>query len=284
MTNGTSTSSDDDLIVPLLQRMPNLESLALYLRIAYIRKKKFLDGNDLKKNILDYLPYLNKFMFSIYSSILHQSCCPSNEDIQKTFENFRDIQVISRVDYYGNKEYGECHIYSYPCTMKYYENIKNNFPGGLFKSVREISLIDQRPFEKEFFLRISQSFPFLKILVLKNKQAQQQHKQSQRSINENNQHNSIITYPHLIKLDLYNAHDDYVELFLDHTRISLFNKIRLCVNYQLLERVTHQFTRETTRFNCAQVTRLDIYTRFKMTDHFRTYFPHVDLRAIPNYY
>lgn len=122
----------------------------------------------------------------------------------------------------------------------------------------------------------------MKILVLKNKQAQQ--KQSQRSINENNQHNSIITYPHLIKLDLYNAHDDYVKLFLDHTRISLFNKITLCINYQHLERVTHQFTRETTRFNCAQVTCLNIYNRFKMIDHFRTYFPHVDLRAIPNYY
>ncbi len=194
--------------------MPNLESLALYLRIDYTGKRKFLDGNDLKKNILDYFPYLNKFMFSIYSSILHQSCCPSNEDIQETFANFRDIQVISRVDYYENKTYGQCHIYSYPYTMKYYENITNNFPGGLFKSVREISLIDQRPFEKEFFLRISQSFPFLKILVLKNKQAQQ-HKQSQRSINENNQHDSIITYPHLFKLDLYKAHDDYVELFLD---------------------------------------------------------------------
>jgi len=40
-------------------------------------------------------------------------------------------------------------------SLTYYDNITNNFPGGLFKYVVEISLYDERPFEHEFFLRIS---------------------------------------------------------------------------------------------------------------------------------
>jgi hypothetical protein len=35
--------------------------------------------------------------------------------------------------------------------MPYYKkNITNNFPGGLFKFVHEIWLLDERPFEHEF--------------------------------------------------------------------------------------------------------------------------------------
>ncbi len=43
--------------------------------------------------------------------------------------------------------------------MKYYKNIINSFPGGLFKYVREIFLFDERPFEHEFFIQIAQAFP-----------------------------------------------------------------------------------------------------------------------------
>ncbi len=60
-----------------------------------------------------------------------------------------------------DKTIGKYHIYSYPCTKKYYGKITNNFPGGLVKCVREISLLDERPFAHEFFIRIAQAFPFL---------------------------------------------------------------------------------------------------------------------------
>jgi hypothetical protein len=43
-------------------------------------------------------------------------------------------------------------MYSYPYTLTYYDDISNNFPGGLFKCVREISLFDERSFEHEFFV------------------------------------------------------------------------------------------------------------------------------------
>ena len=56
----------DELIVPLLHRMLNLEKLSLYL-VTSVRKT-FIDGNDLKKNIINHMPRLNKFTFNIRSS------------------------------------------------------------------------------------------------------------------------------------------------------------------------------------------------------------------------
>jgi hypothetical protein len=67
---------------------------------------------------------------------------------------------------------GQCHIYLYPYTLTYYHNIINHFPGGLFKCVGEISLYDERPLEHEFFVRITQAFPFITKLSLSNRKAQ----------------------------------------------------------------------------------------------------------------
>jgi hypothetical protein len=60
-------------------------------------------------------------------------------------------QVISCVNYFSEVVGGQYHIYSYPYTLKEYNNITNNFPGGLF---------DERPFEHEFFLHIDQRINF----------------------------------------------------------------------------------------------------------------------------
>ncbi|CAF2544542.1 unnamed protein product [Rotaria sp. Silwood2] len=65
-----------------------------------------------------------------------------------------------------------CHIYSYPYTLKYYDDITNNFPGGILIYVRKVSLFDERPFEHEFFLRIQKSFPFMEELTVRNEKRQ----------------------------------------------------------------------------------------------------------------
>jgi len=260
--------------MPLLHRMLNLESLALYLMVRdYYKREKFIDGNDLKNNIIDHLPRLNKFVFNIYSiTFFNQIHLPSNEDIQNTFRNFKVNQIISSVNYSRNKKAGLCHIYSLPYTMKYYKNITNNFPSGLFKCVRQISLSDIHPFEHEFFIRISQAFPFLKILSLSNREPQQ-YKQSQRSIDETNEEHLIIKYSHLTELDLFDAHEDYVEQFLDDTKTSLPKNIKFISTYHCLQRVTHNFTREITRINCTKINNLILAHPFNMTDQFIMYFP-----------
>ncbi|CAF4243676.1 unnamed protein product, partial [Rotaria sordida] len=196
----------DDLILPLLQRMSNLEQLDLH--IVAIHDDKFIDGNDLKKNIINNIPQLNKFEFNIHSNVSldNQNELLSNEDIRKTFKDFKDSLVISRSDFFPSINEGQCHIYSYPYKISHYNNITNNFPGGLFKYVYQVSLYDERPFEHEFFIQIEKSFPFMKKLKVDNKEPQS-NKQCYESRN-NNRNLSNIKYPHLTNLYLYYSHDD----------------------------------------------------------------------------
>ncbi|CAF3682100.1 unnamed protein product [Rotaria socialis] len=105
--------------------MLNLEKLGLYLSISV--DERFIDGNNLKENILNHMSQLNQFIFHI---------------------RFQRKQ-------------GQCHIYSYPFLMKYYEDTTNNFPSGLCPYVRVVSLYDEYPFEHAFFIRIAQSFPLM---------------------------------------------------------------------------------------------------------------------------
>jgi hypothetical protein len=58
----------DELILSLLYRMSNLEQLNLYFVI--FGRETFIDGNNLK-NITNYMPQLNQFMFNIRSRISH---------------------------------------------------------------------------------------------------------------------------------------------------------------------------------------------------------------------
>ncbi|CAF3691986.1 unnamed protein product [Rotaria sp. Silwood1] len=180
------------LIVPLLHRMLNLEQLTLYLVLN--STEIFIDADHLTKNIINHLSRLNKFVFNIRSVIyaLYESCLPLKEQIQQTFINFINKLIITCIDYFPSNKKGYCHMYSYPYTMTYYRNITNNFPGGLFKYVREISLFDERPFEHKFFIRIAQAFPYLKILFVNNWTAQK-YKQCQKS-NDDNQDFSIVNY------------------------------------------------------------------------------------------
>ena len=170
-------------------------------------------------------------------------------------EIFKNDQISSYIDYFEEEQYSLCHIYSYPYNLKYYYTITNNFSGRLFKYVHEVSLYYECSFEHEFSLRIANSFPFIKILSIKNSKPQN-NKLCRESKNDN-QDFSIIKYSHLINLTLYDAHDDYIEQFLVDTKICLSdNSVHLNIDYEQLERVTHNFTRDTTRINCAKLDSL----------------------------
>ncbi|CAF1262872.1 unnamed protein product [Rotaria sordida] len=252
---GMATTAYDKLILPLLQRMSNLENLRL--NILVYDKNQFVDGNDLKENILNHMLQLERFEFYICSDFYfyNQIDFPSKEDIQYTFKDFKSDQVICYIDYFEENQRSLCHIYSYPYILKCYNIITNNFPGGLFKYVREVELYDERPFEHEFFLQIAQSFPFIKELSIKNSKPQNK-KFCKES--ENNKYDfMIIKYSHLTNLTLYYANDDYIEEFLIDTNICLpNNSLHLNINYEQLKRVTHNFTRDLTRINCAKLNSL----------------------------
>ncbi len=242
----TYTDAYDESILPLLHRMSNLEKLDLCL---VCERKTFFDGNDFKINIFSHLPRLNKFVFNIRSSscFYNETNLPSNEDIQNTFVDFNYKQIIYCADYFLKQGKGQCHIYSYPYKLKYYNGITNNFPGGIFKCVRNVSLFDERPFEHEFFLRISQSFPLMEELTINN-----QKQQFNKSKNAN-QNLSIIKYPHLKKLDLIRACMDYHEQFLVDTKTCLPLNVNAYMNYKMVRKVTRNFRKKTTRTNCAKL-------------------------------
>ncbi|CAF1516548.1 unnamed protein product [Rotaria sordida] len=268
------TSSYDELIVPLLHRMINLEELGLYVKIC--DKNIFVDGHDLKKNIINKLLRLKKIQFYIRSTIgLNQINLPSNEDIQYTFEDFHDNHIISYIDYFSDTQQGRCHIYSYPYTLCEYYKITNNFPGGLFKCVSKISLYDERPFQHEFFLRIAQSFPFVKKLSLENMKPRNDKKS--KNSEDDNQILPIIEYHHLTTLDLTEAHLDYIELFLLDTKMRLSNNVYLVVIYQALRRVTEKFTRNATRINGEKLHRLSLLGKYRIPKYVKEYFPHTEI-------
>jgi len=246
--------------------MSNLEELSLYF---LNHNGPFIDGDNLEKNVINHMTRLNKFTFNIRSIIplfklVH---LPSSEDFQNTFRNFKNNKIISCVDYFPKADLFHCHMYSYPYTLTYYKDITNNFPGGLFKCVREIELFDERPFEHEFFLPIARSFPFIKKLILHNREPQK----------NNNQQWPIIEYPHLTQLDLVRTHENYVEQFLINTKMCLLNNFYLHVTYDTLERVTNNFTRDLTRFNSSKIYYLLLHNKPDFPLHLKDYFPHAKI-------
>jgi hypothetical protein len=250
--------------------MFNLEKLGLYIEI--FRKQTFVDGNVLTTNIINHMPRLKNFSFNIYSriSLNNQIDLPSNEDIQQTFRNFKQSQVITSVNYFSIEEEGQCHVFSYPFTMKCYKKIGNNFPGGLFKCVREVSLYDECPFEHEFFLRIAQSFPLMEELKIVNKKPQ--NKKQFRWSKHGNKNLSIIKYLHLTHLVLHRAHEDYVEQFLNDTRTCLPSDIYLFIDYRSMKKVTHNFKRAATRINCSKANYIYSDEFSRVPKHFEDYF------------
>ncbi|CAF1179457.1 unnamed protein product [Rotaria sordida] len=265
----------DELILPLLHRMLNLIKLYLYLLIC--NRETFIDGNEMKINIINHMPYLNTFIFNIYSYIYFndQINLLSNEDIQKTFKNFKYNKIISCVDYFPKVEIGQCHIYSYPYQLEHYDAITNNFSGGLFTCVRRILLFDERSFEHEFFIQISQSFPFLEKLTVVNQK--QQNNKSFRTSKNVNQNLSIIHYPHLNELDLTAVHIDYIKQFLFDTKTCLPNNVFLLIDYQLMKKVTRNFRRNTTRSNCNKLNTILFYRKLTFPEHFKDYFLHTNI-------
>ena len=251
--------------------MINLEKLGLYIPIHV--RGRFLDGTDLQRIVLSRMRRLNQFTFDIHShmSIENAMNLPLKEDIQYTFRDFDDQKIFSYVDYFSTGGEGQCRVYSASRTTKFFHAITNNFPGGFFPYVREVSLHDERPFEHDFFLRIVQIFPLMEELCIGNHQSQN-HKQSSQSKNDDRNH-SIVKYNSLIDIHMVNVHDDYIEEFLLNTRTDFRNNIRLDVDYEALQRVTKNFTRDDTRINARKINQLHLFHTLRFSNSLEEYFP-----------
>ncbi|CAF3562791.1 unnamed protein product [Rotaria sp. Silwood1] len=135
---------------------------------------------------------------------------------------------------------------------------------GKLDKVRSLMMLDLiYPFEHNFFQVISQDFPFLKELYILNSQRQQ-----------NKQHwSTLITFRHLIFLDLEVAHIDYVEQFLIDKNTHLPCLLNLIIGYESLAIVTNNFTNDAARLTCSKLKCLEISEPFVPPENFHQYFP-----------
>ncbi|CAF3894325.1 unnamed protein product [Rotaria sp. Silwood1] len=100
----------NETILPLLYRMLNLEELDLYFSVEV--DETLIDGDYLKKNIINRMSRLNQFTFYISSimSTRNEMNFPSTEDIQRTFIDFVANKIIYWVDYFPEIKHSRCHI------------------------------------------------------------------------------------------------------------------------------------------------------------------------------
>jgi hypothetical protein len=130
-----------------------------------------------------------------------------------------------------------------------------------------------RPFEHVYFNWIARAFPLLKYLTIDNL-TPQEHKDEIEAINVNQ--NSTIYFPQLVVIILIDAHIDYVDQFLRHTKSHVPCLSSLEINYEKLVNVTNNFTSDLTRINCAQLKRLWIGEEIVYPKHFYLYFPFLE--------
>jgi hypothetical protein len=253
----------DNEIVSLLHRMLNLEKLTLYLRIDY--QYRFIDPIDLLNQFSTHLSQLNSFKF--YLSVINNQ----NHFIKYLSNNNRNMkyqQTSDIVCFYNNEV--TYHLFTLPFEFIKIFNIGNRFPNIRFNNVIELWVLDVVPFEHEFFLRISRAFPLLKNFVVtdfKSVLINDIH------LSDNIQSYEIVKYPHLTALDLTRAGVSCVDQFLNENKTHLPRLNQLRIFYETLRITTENFTKEATRRNCANITRLITYRQFAGSQDYYSYFP-----------
>lgn len=220
---------------------------------------------------------LNKFHFYLrtFNNNIDQMNVPSNEDVQHSLKDFPSDRILAWTDRIDDNS--RCHICSYPCQMTYFDYISNRFPGGLFPYVLKVVLVDQRPFEREFFVRIQKYFPMMKHLTIENEKSQQ--KKFYEKVKEDNHQNMLtISYPNLKAIYLSRAHEDYIEQFLLDTETCLPNNVFLFVKHEQSQNVTFNFQRNETRMNCAKIIYFLSEQDFKLSENAEHYFAEIQRR------
>ncbi|CAF4536716.1 unnamed protein product [Rotaria sp. Silwood2] len=258
------TDDSEDVIVPLLCRMINLEELILYLLVERFNST-YIDGIQLYDQFLVYMTQLKKFIFNIKTNVsnIRRVKPPSNEDIQHSFIGRAYQQVTSYVHNDSMENKGKCLIYSVPYEFDYFFDLDNSFQGGIFYEVRYLTMDDRVHFEHKLFKLISEGFPFLESLRIWNHHSP-----------KNKEHSlTLIVFRYLTYLDLQDAHDDYAELFLLKKNVHLPRLLNLSVQYKSLITITNNFINDAMDFNFSKLKSLCVCQPFVRPENFHEYFP-----------
>ncbi len=228
----------------------------------------------MNNEILRYLSQLTKFIFHIRTIMVnlpaHHHLVADN--IQNTFQHWKYGLVNCHIDYFS-EEIGQCHIYSIPFQMTRINGVTKRFFGNCFRFVVDIRLYDVHPFNHIYFFWMSCAIPLLKYLTIDNMIPS---KLKDEFETRKYDKTIIISFPQLIRITLTNAHIDYVELFLHHTKTNLPRFSSLEIDNEKLVTVTNNFTSDLTRVHCAQLKDLTIGEHIVYPKHFYLYFPFLE--------
>ncbi|CAF4061155.1 unnamed protein product [Rotaria sordida] len=257
----------EECIISLLQRFSNIEYLTLLLAIdgTTSRLNNFINGFDLEKDIVSYMPNLRQFNFHI-RTIFENATHIEIDTIRQSFLKYQKGSVDCALDYFNNN-YSQCQIYSLPFIGNRLDFISNRFP--LFNMNKTFSMVtmlllfdDVKPFENLFFARIARDLPYLRTLELFN-ELEQQEKTSVTTIN--------LEFTHLSTLILFDIHMDYAEQFLYRSHLPCL--FELVIDKDILLTIIAQ-DQQQARDNCSKVENLlTSETYCDSVDAVRKFFP-----------
>ncbi|CAF2141277.1 unnamed protein product [Rotaria magnacalcarata] len=258
----------NDKFVSLVRRMLYLEKLTLYLRIAC--PSVYTDPIYLINEFSMNLSRLHSFNFYLSTENNRNDLVRylSNNNVKQNYMNTGYQEVSTIVSFSVNT--ARHHIFTLPFEFIKFLGIGNIFPNIVFKNVIELYVHDVVPFEHEFFLRIAQAFPMLKRFCISHLS---RHSHNSKKSTDNIQSHQIVEYPHLTFLDITRVDNNYVEHLLNETKTHLPSLTELHVRYEDLRVATEDFTKELTRRNCANVTRLKTWREIVGSKDFYIYFP-----------
>ncbi len=245
-----------------------LEKLTLYLRVTC--QDVFVDPISLINEFSMHMSRLCSFKFYLSSNSNRNDLVRylSNNDIKQNYMNI-GYQEVSNIVCFTIVT-GTYHIFTLPFEFVKLISIGHIFPNIIFNNVIELWVQDAVPFEHEFFLRIAHSFPLLKSFYVSDCTPLSY---NAKKSSDNIQSYRIVEYLHLTSLDITRTDIDCVEQFLNETKIHLPRLAELRIRYEDLRIVTKDFTREATRRNCANITRLITGRQIVGSKDYHIYFP-----------
>jgi hypothetical protein len=255
-------------MLPLLQRLSTVEHLTLLLAIDADRLGHFIDGFDLQRDIVSYMPHLHQFHFHI-RSVLNYAVHVNLDTIRQSFLQQKQA-VDCNIDYFKNN-HGQCQIYSLPFIGTRLDFISNRFPlfdiNNTFSNVTRLLLFDDiKPFENVFFEQVARALPRLKTLNVFNELEQQE----KTKITTN-----FIEFHRLSALILHHIHLDYAEQLLYRSHLPCL--LELIIRHDALVAIIAD-NNEQARDNCVKVERLIIVEpRIKPTSAHLNFFPLISI-------
>ena len=253
-------------LVPLLHHMNKLEQLTLNIHVG--TGDRLIDGNDIHRDVLIFMPRLQLFVFHIQSTCDARTLGEnfSSKDIEQTFMNIGYEQVAC-VTHYCTRINMMCHVFSIPYAFDFLHMFGKNFGKMIFNNVTRLALFEYAPFEYEFFLQLAQSFPSLGTLKIDNWES------NRDRLKDDIQSDSFVEYSYLSKLDVSSAHIIYIEQLLHYSTTHLPRLTELRIKYEDLKIVTNDFTRDATRINCCKIKKLRFSRAIEHSDELARYFP-----------